>query len=239
MARKKIINVTKAEIVRVATEQFLRKGYTCTTVKAISDMLGISTGHVTFYYPTKEHLLAVLVDMLCDFQWKLMEQSGAEGESQLKGICLELTAMAAMCEENEVAKDFYISAYTHAMTLEIIRRNDMERAKSVFSQYRPDWTEMQFAEAEVLVSGIEYATLMATADSPPLDVRIGGALYQIMSIYYVPEEMRSQLVEDVLRQDYRGIGRRILKEFIDYIDQVNEQTLDALLELAKTGKGNH
>lgn len=236
MARKKKNNVTKAQIVRVATEKFLKTGYSQTTVKSISDELGISTGHATFYYPTKEHLLAVLVDMLCDFQWKMMERTVAEGESPLKGICLELTAMAYMCEESDVARDFYISAYTHATTLDIIRRNDRERAKRVFQEYCQDWTENSFKEAELLVSGIEYATLMPTAESLPLELRIGGALHQIMSIYNVPEALRDQLIREVLELDYQGTGEQILQEFIQYIEQENEQTLEALVEASKGSK---
>ena len=225
MARKKENNVTKAGIVRVATEKFLRTGYTSTTVKSIAQELGISTGHLTFYYPTKEHLLAVLVDMLCDFQWKMMDK----GESGLSAISLELTAMASMCEENEIARDFYLSAYTQPMTLDIIRRNDVRRAKGVFKQYCPDWSDMRFVEAEVLVSGIEYATLMTTDFSPQLDVRICGALNQIFSIYNVPEDVRRRLITEVLQQDYRGIGRQIFADFMAYIEQVNEQILENLL----------
>ena len=41
-------------------------------------------------------------------------------------------------------------------------KNDAERSKEVFKDYCPDWTDENFAEAEVLVSGIEYATLMTT-----------------------------------------------------------------------------
>ena len=79
---------------------FLERGYTDTSIKAISDQLGISTGNLTFYFPAKEHLLAVLVEMLCDFQWKLMERNVDEGNSSLMAMCLELPAMAAICEEN-------------------------------------------------------------------------------------------------------------------------------------------
>lgn len=39
----------------------------------------------------------------------------------------------------------------------------MQRAKNVFGIYRPDWTDVDFEEAEVLVSGVEYATFMTAA----------------------------------------------------------------------------
>lgn len=233
MARKKENNITKVGIVRVATEKFLRNGYTTTTVKSIAQELGISTGHLTFYYPTKEDLLAVLVDMLGTFQWDLMERLGQEGEDGLVTLSLELPAMAALCQENEVAQDFYISAYTQPKTLDLIRRNDARRAKDVFARYCTDWTDEMFAQAEVLVSGIEYSTLMVTEASPPMEARLGGALDQIFSIYNVPKEIRQQLIREALQQDYRALGLQIFADFLSYIQQVNEQTLEELLNPKK------
>ena len=218
MARKKVNNAIKMAMVRVANRMFLERGFSNTSVKAIAQELGISTGHITFYYPTKEHLLAILVEKLCDFQWQMMNQTVDEGKTSLMAICLELVAMAAICEENEIAKDFYLSAYTNPMCLEIIRRSDARRAKEVFSEYCANWTDEQFAEAETLVSGIEYATLMTTPASASLEVRIAGALNQIMSLYNVPEDVRRMKIGKVLAMDYDRIGRRIFNEFTEYID---------------------
>ena len=234
MSRKRI-NTTKIEIIQVATRMFLEKGFSATSAKSICEELEISTGNLTFYYPTKEHMLAVLVELLCDFQWKMMEKEVNEGYSSLMAVCLELTAMAAMCEEDEIAKDFYLSIYSSPLTLEIIRKNDVERAKTVFAEYCADWNEVNFAEAEVLVSGIEYATLMTTADSSPLAVRIAGALNSIMMIYNVPEELRKAKVEKVLAMDYRSIGRRILKEFKKYVEEVNDQAFNELFQKREKG----
>lgn len=228
MARRRA-NTTKLEIIQVASGLFLEKGYSATTIKAIADKLEMSTGHVTFYFPTKEHMLAVLVDMLCEFQWTMMKQHSDEGQSLLMAMCLELVSMAAICEESEIVKDFYLSAYTHTMTLEIIRKNDAQRAKLIFGEYCPHWSDQQFAEAETLVSGIEYATLMTTGDSAPVDVRIEGALNNIMMMFGVPVETRRQKIQRVLGMDFADIGRRIFLEFTAYIQQVNEQALEDLL----------
>ena len=194
MARKKVNNAIKMAMVRVANRMFLERGFSNTSVKAIAQELGISTGHITFYYPTKEHLLAILVEKLCDFQWQMMNQTVDEGKTSLMAICLELVAMAAICEENEIAKDFYLSSYTNPMCLEIIRRSDTRRAKEVFGEYCTGWNEEDFAEAETLVSGIEYATLMTTPASASLEVRIAGALNQIMTLYNVPADVRKMKI---------------------------------------------
>ncbi len=229
MARISKSQLTRLEIVQVTTRMFLERGYTKTTTAAICNELEMSKGNLTFHYPTKEHLLAVLVDMLCDFQWKLMENEADEGISSIMGICLELMSMASACENSEVARNFFISSYTSPMTLEIIRRNDTERAKKVFAEFCDGWTDEQFKEAEILVSGIEYATLMTTDFSVPLDTRIGGALNQILTIYNVPEETRKMKIQKVINMDYRNIGSRILKEFIEYVEKVNEEAFEALI----------
>lgn len=223
MARKKVNNAIKMAMVRVANRMFLERGFSNTSVKAIAQELGISTGHITFYYPTKEHLLAILVEKLCAFQWQMMNQTVDEGKTSLMAICLELVAMAAICEENEIAKDFYLSSYTNPMCLEIIRRSDTRRAKEVFSEYCTGWNEEDFAEAETLVSGIEYATLMTTPASASLEVRIAGALNQIMTLYNVPADVRKMKIDKVLAMDYGNIGRRIFTEFTEYIDSENSR----------------
>lgn len=230
MARIDKSKLTKLEIIQVATKKFIEKGFSNTSIKVISDELNMSTGNITFYFPSKEHLLAELVDMLCEFQWKMMEDETSGGKSSIMALALELVAMASMCEEDEKAKNFYISAYTSALSLEIIRRNDAKRAKELFSEYCINWTEEQFVEAETLVSGIEYATLMTTGDSAPLNARIAGAVNTVLRIYNVPEEIIDKTLDKVLVMNYRRIGKRVLKEFKEYVENVTEQAFYDLLK---------
>ena len=58
------VNTTKYEIIQLATKQILEKGYSATTPRAICEELELSTGNLTYYFPTKEHILAVLVQMM-------------------------------------------------------------------------------------------------------------------------------------------------------------------------------
>lgn len=220
IGRRKV-NTTKLDIIQVATSRFIEKGYSSTTFRMIADELDISTGHIVFYFPSKESLLAELVEMLCDFQWKLIKEEADEGMSSLLALCFELMTMAAACEESEVAKDFFISSYQSPKCLEIIHNNDTARAKEVFAEHCPDWTDEQFREAEILVAGIEYATLNAIDITVPLETRISGALNAIMMIYNVPEEIRRIKIEKVLAMNYRSIGNRIFNEFKEYVEKAN------------------
>ena len=218
------------EIIQVALGMFIEKGYSSTTFKMIADKLDTSSGHIAFYFPSKDALLAVLVEMLCDFQWKLMKNEANDGLSALLAVCLELMAMAAACEEDEIAKDFLVSSYRSDICLAIIQKNDCRRAKEVFAEYCPDWTDEQFRNAENLVSGIEYSTLNTIDKTVHLETRIAGALNTIMTIYNVPEEIRNKKIEKVIALDYCNVGKRIFKEFKEYIEQTTEQAFDELLE---------
>ena len=218
IGRRKV-NTTKLEIIQVATSRFIEKGYSSTTFRMIADELDISTGQIVFYFPSKESLLAELVEMLCDFQWKLIKEEADEGMSSLLAICFELMTMAAACEESEVAKDFFISSYQSPKCLEIIHNNDTERAKAVFADYCSEWSDEQFREAEILVGGIEHATLNAIDKTVPLETRISGALNTVLTIYNVPEEIRRKKIEKALALDYRSLGERIFKEFKEYVEK--------------------
>ncbi|MBQ3602470.1 MAG: TetR/AcrR family transcriptional regulator [Clostridia bacterium] len=212
---------TKDKIIRVSTRMFLDYGYSASSVKMVCDELGISKGNYTFYFHSKDDILAVLTDLLCKYQWKMIKEEADDGISSLLALCFELMTMAAACEESEVAKDFFISTYQSPKCLEIIHNNDTARAKEVFAQYCPDWTDEQFREAEILVAGIEHATLNAIDKTVPLETRISGALNTIMSIYNVPEEIRRIKIEKVLAMDYRSIGKRIFNEFKEYVEKEN------------------
>ncbi len=228
MARRRV-NTTKHEIIQLATKLFLEIGYSATTPKRICDELDISTGNLTYYFPTKEHMLAVLVQMLCSFQGRTVQETVEDGKTSLLAICMELATMAAMCEESDIAKELFLAMYSSAMCLEIIRDNDNQRAKYIYADYCSDWTEEQFMEAEILVSGIEYATMMTTGDATSLETRITGALNNIMRIYNVPEETREVKIQKVLQMDCRALGSRALEYFRTFVKQTNEQVFKDLL----------
>ena len=216
---------TKLEIIKLAAHLFIEEGYSKTTFARVARELDLSTGNITFYFPSKDHLLAVLVDELFEFQKWLMEYEAKEGASSLLSYCLELTSIAAACEDDDVAKDFFASSYKSPLILDLIRENDTEKTKSVFSPFRPEWTDDDWRATENIVSGIEYATIMTSESDTPLDKQVEKALDSIMLLYGVPEDLRRQKIEKVLAMDYRSIGQRILKGFKEYIDKVNEENL--------------
>ena len=225
MARKNRIN-TKLEIKQVALHLFLEKGFTNVAVSEISKELGISKGNFTFHYATKEHLLTELIKDLCEFQWLVMGRE-VEKKNSLMAYLFELTTMIGSCYNNVAARDLYVSAYTHPMTLRMIRENDTEKTKQIFERYCPDWKEKDFVLAENVVSGIEYALFFTEYEEEnTLDEIIEATLDAIMKIYNVPSDVRKESIAKVLALDYRKIGERILGEFRNYVDIINQKELE-------------
>lgn len=221
---KKLPN-TRLLIIQKAAKLFIEEGYTKSSISRISRELDLSLGNITFYFPTKDHLLEVLVDELFDFQGLVMEKEAADGKSSLLAYCLELTAIAAVCEESEVARDFYASSYSLPLTLSRIRENDTKKTKEIFASFRPDWDDEMWEATENIVSGIEFATIMTREENTPLPIQIEKTLDTILYLYGVPKELRELKIKKVLAMDYRALGHRVLTEFKEYIERVNEENL--------------
>ena len=233
MARPHKPSRMRLDIIKAATELFFEKGFSKTTSTEVCKRAQIGTGNLTFYFPTKEHILAVLVKMMIDYQWQEMEALTDEGKSSLLAYCLELTTLASIGDEFPEMYDFLAAAYSHPMTLDLIRANDAEKIKQVFAEYTADWSDEKFTEIEAIISGIEYATLMHTEHSAMLAHRIESALNTIMILFGVPEETRKMKIAKVLAMDYRAIGKQVYADFRRYVTEANEQALDELMRHTK------
>ncbi len=230
---------TKELIIQIASKLYLEKGFEDTSNKEICDILCISPGNLTFHYPQRENVLTEFVKELCDFQWRLIDLLEDEDKSPLLALCIEFATMTAAAEENKAIRDIYISAYTHPMSLAVIRENDTRKTQQIFSEFNPDWTDEQFAVMENLYSGIEYAMFSSTGQGDAsLDLRVACGLDAALRLYNVPESLRNQKIEKIIAMDYRSLGRRILSDFKDYITAVNWQAVETTRQkmIAKSQK---
>lgn len=221
---------TKYEIIQVACELFFEKGYSHTSPKMIVGELDISPGNLTYYFPTKEHLLSVVVRMLCEFQWKLLGIEAEKGIDSVGSICLEMMTVAAACQEDEIARDFFTAAFESKMCRDYLRNDHIKRAKRIFADQCSDWTEEQFVGAELLIMGIQYSVITANDNILPLKTRIRGALELILNIYGIDKETQQEEIDKVLSMECRTLGKRVLAEFVKYVKEANEQAFEEMLK---------
>ena len=225
---------TKYEIVQTASEFFFSKGFSNTSPRMIAEKLGLSTGNITYYFKSKEHLLLTTVEELCNFQWNMLEAEIDKGIGSAASICLETMTVAVACEESEIARDFFIATFQSELCRNHLRQNHVDRAKKIFAAECDGWTDEQFHQAELLIMGLQYAAIVPTDVNFPVKMRISGALNQILSIYNVDEETRQEEIQKVLDKDCRKISKRVLEAFTDFVKKKNAKTLseaqDALLK---------
>jgi len=227
MARTVGSSTTKQEILQVASKMFMELGYSNTYPRLIAEALGIRVSNITYYFPTKEHLLLAVVEMLCDFQYQMLEAEANTDYSTVGAICLETMTVAVACDESEIARDLFINAFQGELGRNYLRHNHVERAKKILVKECAGRTDEEFHQAELLVMGLQYAAIIPTDADIPLKTRLAGALNQILSIYNVDEETRKREIETVLSKDCRGISKRVLSAFTEYIEKTSH---DALVE---------
>lgn len=224
MSRHK--SLMKYEIIQAALELFFDVGYSNTSPKMISQKLGISLGTLTYHFPSKENLLEIVVQMLCDFQWKMLEFEADKGYGSAAAICLETMSVAVACDESEIARDFFVSTFQSESCRNYLRNNHVERAKKMFVKECDGWTDEQFNQAEIYVMGLQYAAIAPTDAAIPLKANVAGVLNQILGIYNVEEETRQREIEKMLAKDCRDISKRVLNVFIDFMAETSNKTLE-------------
>ena len=225
----KKITLTQVEIIQVASELFFKVGYTNTSPKMIAEELDISTGNITYYFQTKDHLLLEVVQRLCEFQSKLLGIESDMGIGTIESICLELMTVVSACESSDIARDFFISTYQSELCRDYLRNNHVERAKYIFEKECINWTHEMFVEAEVLIMGIIYGIIASRNDNLPLKTKIKGALNLMLSLYNIDDDIKEKEISKVLSMDYNEISKKVLNEFIKFNEKANEEALDSLI----------
>ena len=232
--RKKKTSNTKYEIIQCATELFLEKGYTDAYVTTIAKELQISLGNLTFWFPTKEHILAEMVKELCAFQIYTEVEKKDREYALLIDYLFELAMFASVCEENPNIKDLVIASYTQPLPLAVIRANDTERSKRTFEKFCKEWSDTEFIQAENVASGIECAMFMTeNAQKLTFEQRVTSGLDAIMKVYEVPKDIRQSVLKEVMAMDYRSRGNHVFEAFCDYVEKKNSWGKQ------KTVKTNH
>ncbi|MBR5597858.1 MAG: TetR/AcrR family transcriptional regulator [Lachnospiraceae bacterium] len=219
---------TKYEIIQVASKFFLEQSYTNTSVHTIAKELGISPGNLTYHFPTKEHLLLGVTEKMVDFKERKYQKEAGLGIESISSICLDFMTVVSGCQESPRAKDLFIAIYSSEMCRNHFQKRRIERAKRILSEQCAGWTENQFKFVELMITGIYLSTITTSDDYLPLETRLPEALYLILDIYGVDEATRRNEIAKILQLDYRQIGKNYYKEFIDYVEEINDKILEEM-----------
>lgn len=234
MARINKSDLTKAKIVQVSCDVFFESGYSNTCHRELGEALEMSKGNITYYYPTKDHLLAAVTERLCEFRTAQFEKRVADGITPIEAVCTELAYTLAISEENEIARDMYLSMYKSTLCRDMLCQYGIERAKRVFAEYCPDLTDEQYAVAESQVVGISFSCSATDIDEAlTLESRIRTLLRGVHLIYNIPADEIQEITDKLLSADYLSRSREEYEAFKSYVTDSNEQRLYDLLRIKR------
>lgn len=229
--------LTKVEILTVSDMLFLKNGYGSTTIKDVCNELdGMSNGNLTHYFATKEILLSELIQKLCLFRQQCFEQRMNDGYSAIEAVCLEIASIVAVSDSDPIAENVYIEAYRSSLSLDIIRKYGVKRAKQIFSQFCTDFSDEEYTVFEGLVTGIIFSTIVK--NPIPLERRLASLLERVLIIYKVPDDIRAQVLHKVMDVDYRTMAAEEYDEFKRYVESYNEQSLREII-LSRSRRMKH
>lgn len=227
MAHRKS-NQTILEIIQVAARMFLTKGFQNTSAKAISDELNISTGNLTFYFPTKEHILLELTKEITSFHDKCIKKISKD-KDWLYTYCWEVTAQIVLCEQNPIIKDLYLAIYSLPMTSEFVKNWTAQKNIEVLGEYLEDWDFNRFRRAETVTCCVERSALAEPCtEDYTLEDKIKLTLTCLLKIYDIEKEKRERVINEILQTDYKKMGSSLNKQLVKFIEKTNEERLETI-----------
>ncbi len=226
MAHRKA-NTTKLEILQVAAKNFLENGFKDTSAKSICEELNISPGNLTFWFPTKEHILLELTKEITSFHTKYIGKISNEDYGDLYTYCWEVTAQITLCEDNPNIKDIYLAIYSHPMTLDFVKDWTAEKNLRILGERLSDWDIKRFRRAETVTCCIERSALTEPCSAEyTLEDKIRLTLTCLLKIYDIEKEEREKAIEEILKSDYKKTGHLLLKQLTEYVQKTNQEMID-------------
>ena len=212
-------NDAQINIIRSAAKLFLQNGFSGTTLKMIEKDSGVKVGNITYYFRSKEDLLAILVEEIMDFHANLLDDICEATDNPLFSYAMEITAQLAICEENRNAWDLYYNSYNLPHTFEHIKTWGAEKNYNLFKERLPGYTEQDFRDKEVVAAGIELAAMKTLCDRNfTIEKKITLILDALMMLYEVKSEERQEIIARVLATDYCKIGCDMFEKFVKRLD---------------------
>lgn len=217
-------------VLHAAALLFLKKGYTDTSLREISELSGVHISKINREFGGKGKILCALVGFVLDRQFTATKQlmSGVTDDLVLY-YAAETTMQLYMSESDESVRNLYSTAYFLPESAELIHRSVVEKlTRTAFAPYHPGATYEDFYHMEVATSGIILGyTLLPITPDYPVETKVRNFLAASLRVYRVPEEKIMEAVAFVKSFDYPAIA-----------EQTIAQTLAALESSQKTGKGN-
>ena len=215
----------KQRILFVAAQDFLKNGYTNTTMRDLAEQCGLSSGSITNIYGSKE-------DILCELVTFVIERQFDEAGQLLKEITYDKVLLYAaetvmqlyITEIDENLRELYKFAYSFDKPSEILKKSIAEKVEYVFSEHLPQLETKDFYLLEIASSGVMRGFMIEPCSMWfTMEQKVDVFLECSLRIYCMPEEKIAQAKEFVKQFDFESIAKQTLDGIFKYLEEKQKE----------------
>ena len=217
----------RTAVLHAAALLFLKKGYTDTSLREISELSGVHISKVNREFGGKRKILCALVSFVLDRQFTIARQmlSGVTDDPVLY-YAAETSLQLYMTESDESMRNLYSIAYSLPESAELIHRLVVEKLTgAAFAAYHPGATYEDFYHMEVATGGIILGfTLLPITPDCPVEAKVQSFLEASLRVYRVPEEMIAEAIAFVKGFDYPTIAKQAIAQTLAALEGTQEES---------------
>lgn len=219
----------KSKVLFAAAKLFLKKGYTLTSLKEISDEADVNINTMKQFFGLKENILAELVKYVLEGQFKTTENLlKGKTEDKIFFYAAETTLQLHMAESSEYIRDIYNSAYSLPNTTEIIQQTITHKLEEIFKPTLPHLETKDFFELEIASGGIMRGFLSIPCDMYfTMERKVRRFLETTFKLYDVPQEKIQETIQFVSNFDFELIARQTIESMLAFLEKngIGEKTV--------------
>lgn len=219
----------KSKVLFAAAKLFLKKGYTLTSLKEISDEADVNINTMKQFFGLKENILAELVKYVLEGQFKTTENLlKGKTEDKIFFYAAETTLQLHMAESSEYIRDIYNSAYSLPNTTEIIQQTITHKLEEIFKPTLPHLKTKDFFELEIASGGIMRGFLSIPCDMYfTMERKVRRFLETTFKLYDVPQEKIQETIQFVSNFDFELIARQTIESMLAFLEKncIGEKTV--------------
>ncbi|MCD7773185.1 MAG: TetR/AcrR family transcriptional regulator [Ruminococcus sp.] len=215
----------KQRILFVAAQDFLKNGYTNTTMRNIASQSGLSTGSVTNIFGSKEDILCDLVEFVIERQFdvtgKLLSQVT---DDKILFYSAETVLQLYITELDENLREIYKFAYSYEKPSAILQQTVTQKVEFVFKEHLPTLETKDFYLREIASSGVMRGFMIEPCSMWfTMEQKVDAFLESSLRIYQVPEEKIESAKAFVRQFDFVNIAKQTLDGIFKYLEEKQKE----------------
>ena len=212
---------SKRQVLIAAAKNFLKYGFTNTTVKQISAEAGINSSSFNNYYKTKEDVLYDLVGLVLNSQFSATQKLiGGKTEDKILFYAVETSLQLHIVEMSEALRDVYSAAYSLPKTSDLIQQTITSKWEYIFKEHLPNLETKDFYKLEIATGGIMRGFMTVPCNMWfGIDQKIESFLECSLRMYLVSPDKTREAAEFVKQFDFKAIAKQTVDEIFQYLDR--------------------